>query len=76
MPTYMLSQSWSVQHFDTEDGLAGNITYNVLQDKDGYIWIPTNNGLCRYDGIEFKLYDSPLIMNNEILGCGEAMGML
>lgn len=76
MPTYILSQSRSVRHFDTEDGLVGNITYTVLQDKDGYIWIPTNNGLCRYDGIEFKLYDSPLIANNEILGCGEAMGMI
>jgi len=76
IPTHALSQSWSVQHFDTEDGLPGNITYSILQDKDGYIWIPTNNGLCRYDGIEFKLYDSPLIANNEILGCGEAMGMI
>ncbi len=69
-------QSRAITHFDAEDGLPGNITYGVMQDKAGYIWIPTNNGICRYDGREFKLYDSPLIKNNEILKCKEAMGMV
>ncbi len=33
--------------------------YNVLQDKKGYIWLATDDGLCRYDGFEFKVYKSP-----------------
>ena len=32
------------------DGLASNAVRNIGQDKNGYIWFGTDNGLCRYDG--------------------------
>lgn len=31
-------------------------TYRILQDKQGYIWITTDAGICRYDGKELKIY--------------------
>lgn len=34
----------------TAEGLAGNTINEIVQDDDGYIWMATNNGLCRYDG--------------------------
>ena len=34
----------------TQDGLPSNQVQAMLQDPTGYIWIGTNNGLCRYDG--------------------------
>lgn len=36
-----------------KDGLSGRIVKNVTQDNNGYIWIVTNNGLCRFDGKKF-----------------------
>lgn len=39
-----------------EDGLPSMEVYNVFQDQKGYIWMGTDNGVCRYDGKEFKLY--------------------
>jgi len=39
-------------------GLPGNNVYNVFQDTKHYIWITTNEGLSRYDGIEFITYQS------------------
>lgn len=69
LPALWTVQSQSVGHFGTADGLPGLTTYGIAQDKAGYIWIPTNNGLCRYDGRTFKRYDSPLIKNNEIPYC-------
>lgn len=42
----------------TADGLAGNTINEIVQDEDGYIWMATNNGLCRYDGYSTVSYSS------------------
>lgn len=31
--------------------------YNVIQDREGYIWISTESGLCRYNGTALKVYN-------------------
>ncbi|MEC4678218.1 MAG: regulator, partial [Nitrospirota bacterium] len=39
------------QNFTTENGLAGNIVYDVTIDPhDGAIWFGTNHGVSRFDG--------------------------
>jgi ligand-binding sensor domain-containing protein len=38
-------------------GLPSMESYNVTQDKRGYIWIGTNAGLCRYNGSSLKIYN-------------------
>ena len=40
-----------------EDGLPQNSIQCILQTKDGYIWFGTEEGLVRYDGLNFKTYD-------------------
>ena len=45
-------------HFTTADGLVGNIIYAVVIDKDGFVWIGTNNGLSRYDGQRFTSFNA------------------
>lgn len=34
---------------DTKTGLSNNFTYGILDDEEGNLWIPTNNGLNRYN---------------------------
>lgn len=46
-------------HLTEDDGLPSMEVYNLLQDKKGYIWMGTDNGVCRYDGHSFKLYYNP-----------------
>ena len=41
------------RHFSTADGLPCNQVFDMKQDNDGYIWLATANGLCRYDGYQF-----------------------
>lgn len=36
--------------------LPTNEVRNLFQDKEGYIWIATYNGLVRYDGYSTKVY--------------------
>lgn len=55
-----LSQNnFRFEHITVNDGLAHSDAVAVLQDKDGFIWIGTNNGIDRYDGYELKNYLMP-----------------
>lgn len=42
--------------FTTRSGLTHNSVLAVAQDQNGYLWVGTRNGLCRYDGQEFISY--------------------
>lgn len=41
------------RHFDTEDGLVNNSVSSIAEDKYGFIWFGTKNGICRFDGQNF-----------------------
>ncbi len=43
-------------HYTPEDGLTSNSVSDIIQDKYGFIWIATWNGLSRYDGYSFYNY--------------------
>ncbi|MFA6261113.1 MAG: two-component regulator propeller domain-containing protein [Bacteroidia bacterium] len=42
--------------FTTRSGLTHNSVLAIAQDHNGYLWVGTRNGLCRYDGQEFISY--------------------
>jgi signal transduction histidine kinase/ligand-binding sensor domain-containing protein len=42
----------------TADGLSDDYVYAILQDRQGFMWFGTGNGLTRYDGYEFTVYQS------------------
>ncbi|MEO7306442.1 MAG: ATP-binding protein [Ferruginibacter sp.] len=42
------------QHFGVEDGLPQSFISSIVQDDDGFIWMSTLDGMCRYDGRGFK----------------------
>ena len=61
------------EHITIKEGLSSNVTTCVTEDKNGFIWVGTNNGLNRYDGYRFKAYyhkddDSNSLINNYIQG--------
>ncbi|HLA56338.1 MAG TPA: histidine kinase [Flavobacterium sp.] len=39
--------------------LPSHECYNVIQDSRGYIWITTENGLCRYNGNSLTIFNKP-----------------
>jgi signal transduction histidine kinase/ligand-binding sensor domain-containing protein len=47
------ARQYSFTHYNSTNGLASNSVYQVTQDKQGFIWIATVNGLQRFDGKEF-----------------------
>jgi ligand-binding sensor domain-containing protein len=51
------------------DGLPSSWINAILQAKDNYVWIGTDNGLVRYDGTRFTKFvtsNSPQLADNEI----------
>lgn len=41
----------------TSDGLPQSSVMKVLETKDGYLWIGTQAGLARFDGVRFTIFD-------------------
>lgn len=41
---------------DIRNGLSQNTVYQILQDKNGFMWFGTKDGLNRYDGMTFRVY--------------------
>ena len=48
----------SFRRYTTNDGLPSNYVINIVQDPKGFLWLGTRNGLCRFDGYEFRTYQS------------------
>lgn len=65
--------SFQFKHISAQDGLPTDEVRQIYQDKDGYIWIATNSGLCQYDGYQIKTYKSnlhtPGLLSNNNVYC-------
>ena len=44
-----------------EEGLSQSVVNVILQDKKGFLWVGTDDGLNRYDGYNFKIFKFRLI---------------
>src|SRR5687768_14395851 len=66
MPLYALlmtvstasGQSYYFKHYQVENGLSNNTVYCSIQDKKGFLWFGTKEGLNRFDGYRFKFFKS------------------
>ena len=44
----------------TERGFLGENIFAICQSEDGYLWIGTERGLLRFDGLNFVLMQQPI----------------
>jgi ligand-binding sensor domain-containing protein/anti-sigma regulatory factor (Ser/Thr protein kinase) len=47
-------QEPAYKQFTVKDGLPGSVVYHSLQDKNGFIWFATSQGVSRFDGRTFR----------------------
>ena len=61
----ILPTQFHFRHYNIENGVSSNNISTLFQDQKGYIWIGTENGLNRFDGNQFTLYqkNNPLYSN-------------
>ena len=50
------SPSFQLDSWTTANGLPSNTITLVRQTRDGYLWLATDNGLARFDGIRFTIF--------------------
>ena len=50
------AQHFFYRLYNMNDGLPGTKIYHVLEDKNGYLWINSNEGVSRFDGRQFINY--------------------
>jgi ligand-binding sensor domain-containing protein len=68
-PNYF-TRTWQV-----EQGLPQIKVNAVVQTRDGYLWIGTYNGLARFDGVRFTVFNdnnTPELRSNRITSLFEA----
>jgi two-component system, sensor histidine kinase ChiS len=44
------------EHLNLDEGLSQSVALDVVQDRYGFLWIATQDGLNRYDGYQFKIF--------------------
>ena len=67
----IFGQSYSFKHYQVENGLSNNAVICSLQDKRGFLWFGTKDGLNRFDGYNFKVFrhnpDKPESIGNNFI---------
>jgi ligand-binding sensor domain-containing protein len=48
---YLSHQAWG-----TEEGLPQSSVHAIAQTRDGYVWVATEGGLARFDGVGFRVF--------------------
>src|SRR5215208_8520296 len=72
LPLFRSPAALADYHFDswsTDDGLPQNSIQAILQTRDGYLWMTTLDGLVRFDGVRFTVYQrgaTPGVISNRM----------
>lgn len=74
------AQNYYFRNFSSGDGLPSNTITCGLQDSRGFMWFGTKDGICRYDGTDFRIFgdkQEQYCMNGMTQGlCEDRNGMI
>jgi signal transduction histidine kinase/ligand-binding sensor domain-containing protein len=60
---------YSLDAWSVDRGLPENSVFSIVQTRDGYLWVGTTEGLARFDGLRFTIFDkanTPAIRHNQV----------
>src|ERR1700739_4226818 len=52
----LAGQRYSFKEYGQDQGLTNLDVFCLLQDRTGFLWVGTEDGLFRYDGRQFRAY--------------------
>jgi ligand-binding sensor domain-containing protein/two-component sensor histidine kinase len=61
-----LAQEYVFRQIRIEHGLSQSTVYCIIQDKKGFLWFGTANGLNRYDGYNFQIFSNDPLDTNSL----------
>ena len=65
-----LLAQYRFDHWTADNGLPQNSVRDIVQTRDGYVWLTTFDGLARFDGVRFTVFNksnSPGIVTNRFV---------
>lgn len=65
----LLAQKLALPHYDVSDGLVSSNIHSIYQDRRGFLWFGTNDGLSRFDGYRFVNYGRRDGLPNTDINC-------
>lgn len=71
---YSAAGQYRFDQWTADNGLPQNSVYAIKQTRDGYIWLATVDGLVRFDGVNFTVFNrsnTPGIINNRFISLFE-----
>ncbi len=60
------AQNRGYESISVAQGLSQGMVFATIQDKEGFIWVATKNGLNRYDGYSFKVFTNDPYNSNSL----------
>src|SRR6185369_4256856 len=70
----MANAQYRFDHWAADNGLPQNSVRDIVQTRDGYLWLSTLDSLVRFDGVRFTVFNksnSPGIISNRFLNLYE-----
>jgi signal transduction histidine kinase/ligand-binding sensor domain-containing protein len=58
LPVSTIFSQYRIDNWSNEQGLPHKTVRSVLQTRDGYIWAATSDGLARFDGVRFTVFNT------------------
>jgi ligand-binding sensor domain-containing protein len=71
-PSRSLTQ-YQNDRWQTEQGLPQSTVQAITETRDGYLWVGTLDGLARFDGVRFTVFDARHVAE---LGSGSVLGLM
>jgi len=74
LSTPAVRAQYRIDRWTTNEGLPQNSITSLTQTRDGYLWMTTNDGLVRFDGVRFTVFNrnnSPVFPSNRLAGLFE-----
>jgi ligand-binding sensor domain-containing protein len=65
----LFSQTPPYYHYTSSEGLASSQVYEMMQDREGYMWFATANGVSRFDGHKFTNFTTKDGLNSNSIIC-------
>ncbi len=60
--------NYKIEDLNSVEGMVQSYYYCTLQDSKGFLWFGSRNGLCRYDGYKFVIYQNNPFDSNSLSG--------
>jgi signal transduction histidine kinase/ligand-binding sensor domain-containing protein len=66
----LAAANYQIDILTADDGLPQGTVTSIAQTPDGYLWVGTQNGLARLDGVSFRVFNAnntPCMKNNRVV---------